>query len=188
LKKVFVLTSLILVGVLLAGCLPKKEAPTGEAGTVQQQEQAGEEGFTGKLKDVIARNIPMKCTWSVGDFSATGYVKGEKFYSEVMQKGKQGYMIMKDNCMWTWSKDEAQGVKMCFEPEEGEDVWEMEDVEGMEGAGPPPDVNLKCVPAVISDSKFVPPSNINFMDMSEMMKGMGQPGQLPSQLPGQVGE
>ncbi len=113
----------------------------------------------------------MKCTWSTGDFSATGYIKGGKYYTEVMQQGKPGFMIMKDNCMWTWAKEEKQGVKMCFDPTEAEDMWEYE------GGGSPTDVNLKCVPTVVSDSKFVLPSDVKFMDMDEMMKGMEQPGE-----------
>lgn len=55
---------------------------------------------------------------------------------------------------------------MCFEPTEEGSIWEMP----REGV---PDVDHTCVPAVVSDSKFNLPANVNFMDMGEMM-GIGE--------------
>jgi hypothetical protein len=131
------------------------------------KKEAGEAGesFTGKLKAVVALGTPMKCTYQQGDLTGTGYIKGKKYYGELAQGDKKGYVIMKDNCMWSWSTDEPQGVKMCFE----EDIFEeSEEAEGVV----PVEAEYHCAPAVFSDSKFDPPANINFMDMDQMMQDM----------------
>ena len=131
------------------------------------KKEAGEEGesFTGKLKQVITRGVPMKCTVNQDNFSGTSYIKGKKVYSEITQGGKEAFMIMVDKCMWNWSKDENQGVKMCFD----EDVWDSDE----EGTVPI-DAQYNCRPTIISDSKFNPPANINFLDMDQMMEGFGE--------------
>lgn len=131
------------------------------------KKEAGEEGetFTGKMKDVIARGVPMKCTYSQGDYSGTTYIKGKKVYGEVVREGKTGYLIMVDNCMWSW--EDNQGIKMCFD----EDIWET-DEEEVTGTVPI-DAEYRCVPAVFSDSKFTPPSNVTFMSMEDLMQ-MGE--------------
>ena len=134
------------------------------------EKEAGEEGesFTGKLKAAVTLGVSMKCTYQQGDFTGTGYIKGKRYYGEVMQQGKKGYVIMKDNCMWSWGTEQAQGVKMCFE----EDIFEQEqEYEGVEGAVPT-EAEYHCTPAVFPDSRFDPPSNVNFMDMDQMMQGI----------------
>jgi len=135
------------------------------------KKEAGQEGeaFVGKIKDVVARGVPVKCTYTQGDFTGTSFVKGKKMYGEVASEGKTGYVIIKDNCMWSWNTGENQGVKMCFE----EDFWEMSEEYAQEGeATVPTEAEYRCAPAIFTDSKFNPPANVNFMDMEEMMRGM----------------
>lgn len=140
----------------------------GEVATLpgEVKKEAGEEGesFTGKLKAAIALGVPMKCSLEQDDYTGTSYVKGKKVYGEVKSQGREGYVIMVDKCMWSWTKGESQGVKMCSE----EDAW---DTEG-EGSVPT-EAEYRCAPAVIPDSKFDPPADINFIDMDEMMNTVG---------------
>jgi len=135
-----------------------------------KQEVKQEESFTGKLKEMIARNVPMKCAFKddKGN-SGVSYVKNKKYYGELTSDGKTSYVIMVDNCMWSWSLEEKQGVKMCFDVKEGEDLWE--DWEGMdeEAKMNTPQGNYNCKPAAVSDSLFNPPQDIKFMDMDELM-------------------
>lgn len=128
------------------------------------KKETGQEGesFTGQLKEAIARGVPMKCTYTQGDFTGTGFIKGKNYYGEISQEGKKGYVIMKDDCMWSWSEGENQGIKMCFE----EDIWEQE-----EGTVPT-EAEYYCSPTLVSDSQFNPPASVDFLDMDEMMGGM----------------
>ena len=129
--------------------------------------EAGEE-FIGKVKDVVALGVPMKCTYTQGGVSGTSYIKGKKMYGEVTVEGKLALMILKDNCMWNWNQGETQGIKSCFE----EDFWEMGEEAVQEGqASVPTEADYRCAPAVFPDSKFNPPGNVSFMDIDELMQG-----------------
>ena len=139
----------------------KKGQPTGEA---------PKESFIGTLKEVISLGGTMECTYKKDDtFFGKTWVKGKKFYTEFTQAGKKGYVIMKDNCMYTWSSEQTDGFKICFDPAEFEEMMEGASDFGQQ-AGPPPDMNYNCMPAVIGDSRFNPPANINFMDFENMMQ------------------
>ncbi len=132
--------------------------------------EAGEAGgeFVGKIKDAMTLGAPMKCTYTQGGTSGTSYIQGKKMYGEVTTEGKQGYVIIKDNCLWSWTEGEAQGIKTCFE----EDFWEMDEEYAEESqASVPTDAEYRCAPAVFSDSKFDPPASVNFLDIEELMQG-----------------
>jgi hypothetical protein len=135
------------------------------------KKEAGETGeeFVGQIKDVVARGVPMKCTYSQNNYSGTSYIKGKNMYGEINQAGKTVYVVIKDNCMWNWSQGETQGMKTCFE----ENYWEMssEEETSQTQGSMPTEAEYHCSPTIIADSQFNPPSDINFVDMSEMMKG-----------------
>jgi hypothetical protein len=123
--------------------------------------------FKGTLETAVQKGVPLKCEFKSDDNNyGTYWVKGESSYGEIISEGKTGYVIIKDNCMWSWTQGEAQGVKTCFEefdyssveaPDYGDlDTPVATDVSEPEG-------DYSCSPAVISDSKFEAPSDINFM-------------------------
>lgn len=116
--------------------------------------------YTGTIKDAVEKGIPLKCISTQEDATAKiGYIKGKKYYGEVVQKGKPGYIIMVDNCFWTWEKGAKQGAKMCFEG----DLWTEQ--------GKAPEGMFKCESANVPDSMFTPPSDVQFLDVDKMMGG-----------------
>ena len=171
-KKILPIILIVVVaGLAIGGWLYFKQGKQvslpGEGG-IQLPVGRKEETFTGKLKDAIARGISMKCTFRNDYVSGTGYIKGKKYYGEITSEGQQGYVIISDDCMWTWDESKSQGVKVCFEPTEGDgSIWDMQDQSSTEG-------DYTCVPAAVSDSKFTPPSNIQFLDLDRgMEQGFG---------------
>ena len=121
--------------------------------------------YTAKgLKAVIDLGVPMKCSYKVGDMEYEGYVKGQQWRGHMQfPDGRQGEIIFKDNCMWSWG-DDKKGTKMCFEPtEEDETIWD----EPQQGATM--DLDYQCRPTAITDAKFTPPSDVQFMDLDQMM-------------------
>jgi len=125
--------------------------------------------YTAKgLKAVIDLGIPMKCSYRVGDMEYEGYVKGQQWRGHIqLPNGNQAEIIFKDNCMWSWDA-KKQGTKMCFEPtEEGETIWDEPQ------QGTTMDLDYQCRPAAITDAKFVPPTDVNFMDLDQMMGPTG---------------
>ena len=139
-----------------------------------------EKGFTGKLKDALSLGQSMKCTWKQDESNySTSYIKGDKVYTEGTYAGQKMYSIMADNCVYSWQEGQAEGFKICYEPGQMEEM--RESATGEEGtvpgrySGATPDVDYSCVPAVVSDAKFNPPSNITFASLEENMKQMMTP-------------
>jgi len=113
----------------------------------------------------------MKCTWKKDENNfGTAYMKNNKIYTEVTQASKKMYSLVVDNCNYSWEEGKTDGFKVCFEPEEGEE--EMPTPE--EFTWETPDIQYSCVKTVVSDSRFNPPANVNFMDLEQMMRLGGE--------------
>ena len=126
--------------------------------------------FSGTLADAVKLGVGMKCTYKVEGNEYEGYIKGKNYRGKMKTaEGNVGEVIIKDNCMWTWTTNEAQGMKLCYEEFEAEaaDLWEQP--QGAVG----PDIAYTCLPTAVTDAKFTPPSNINFMDLDAMQEGFG---------------
>lgn len=128
--------------------------------------------FTGTLKDALKLGVAMKCTYQYEGNEYEGYVKGENYRGKVTTaEGKTGEVIVKDDCIWSWSEGESQGIKTCTKDSEveGEDgsIWDQPD------NSVDTSINYRCQPTAISDSTFTPPSDIDFMDINAMMQNFG---------------
>jgi hypothetical protein len=154
------------VGVYLATSGGKVEL-TGNGVNVSKTTTTTEESFTGSLKAAVQKGVPMKCTMEKDSTTGTevmaGYFHGEKYYGEVKTNGKEGYIVMKENCMWSWEKDQKQGIKMCFE----ENVWDQQDTSAASATSAG---NYNCKVAVFSDSIFTVPSDVQFMDIDNLQQ------------------
>ena len=175
------LLPIIIVGVVVAGLgiggwiflksgkgVPVVTQPTEEV-VVQETPatQEEEKGFTGKLEDALTLGKAMKCTWEEDeDNFGTAYIKDENVHTDVTYEGTRSHTLIVDNCTYTWEEEKTDGLKICYEPEEGE-----EDKAVSEGPTTieAPDINYHCLPAVVSDSMFNPPANISFVSLEEMM-------------------
>ncbi|MCU0822650.1 MAG: hypothetical protein MUC95_09310 [Spirochaetes bacterium] len=130
---------------------------------ISKKEGQNNETFTGKLMDAVAKGVPFKCTFKNNQTEGTGYIKGKKYYGEISSNGKAGYIVMDDKCMWTWDKDKKQGVKMCFEKSLlDEEANDMQNIQAQTTDG-----EYNCKAAVFSDSIFIPPSDVKFMDIDQ---------------------
>ncbi|MBN1168909.1 hypothetical protein JXA63_03375 [Candidatus Woesebacteria bacterium] len=178
-KPLIIAAAIIVLGVgfyLLMSGRNKQSMDTTETGStdIASEEKTIVEKFTGSLKEAIALGVGMKCSYEFDGNQYEGYVKGENYRGKMVNTdGQVGEIIMKDNCMWTWSEDEGQGIKTCFEEVDGQDTEEGEesvsiwDQKAMDESG----ISYTCVPSSVADSQFTPPSNINFMDIDSMMQG-----------------
>ncbi|MFC1711378.1 hypothetical protein ACFLZ1_02200 [Patescibacteria group bacterium] len=190
-KKIFPILVVLLLAVFLAGCTkPSQDKDSDSKGTAGDGKQAGkEESYSGTLKKMMTLGVPLKCTWKQNEnYYGTAYIKGESSYSEVTVQGKTANVIVNNNCMWNWEKDNPQGMKLCFDPENVEEEVEGNDQgqANMEQMKPPEDLDYSCIPAVFSDSKFDPPGDVKFLTLEEMMGGAipeGMPEGMPQGMP-----
>lgn len=172
LKKV-IIPILILSSLILGGCFKKGEDGSGIS-LLGNKEESGQP-FKGSMMAAAKLGVPFKCSYSIdGEMDSEGYIKGKNYRGKMKgQDGQVGEVIMKDDCMWTWDSVKKEGVKFCFDVEEGEDIWadmDAEDYVAPEGFKAP-DVEYDCRPAVVTDAMFTPPTDVKFLDMQEMFGG-----------------
>lgn len=169
-KKILPIVLVLLVAIGIGVFVFLNRKPSGTTGGVTSQSSPSSDTFSGALKDAVKLGIAMKCTYKVEGNEYEGFIKGKKYRGKIKTaEGKTGEVIIKDNCMWTWTEKETQGMKICFEETgpEATNLWEQP--QGTVG----PNINYTCLPAAITDAKFTPPANVNFMDLGAMNEGLG---------------
>ena len=173
-NKIMLLGLGVLVVVGIGGYLIINNAQTQKENTDQSQsdlssEQTGAvKNFVGSIQEAMSMGVGMKCTYEVEGSQYEGYVKGNSYRGMVASAQGISQVIVKDNCVWSWSEDESQGVKMCSDPEDGSDssVWDNPE------SGLDTSLNYECSAVAVSDSQFSPPSDIEFIDFEAMMQNM----------------
>jgi len=135
------------------------------------------ETFSGTLKEAISLGVGMKCTYNVEGNEYEGYVKGENYRGTMMTaEGKTGTVVVKDDCMWIWEEGDTEGLKICdtaIETEEEDEVAGEGGVWEQSSGGVGSETDYNCVPYAVSDAQFTPPANVNFLDPTEMVEGIG---------------
>jgi hypothetical protein len=133
----------------------------------------------GTIQGLIAGGKNVTCTVvdkTRGTGSSTIFVSGKKmagdFKNVVEGKTIEGHMLMDGTFAYIWSSDQPdKGIKIS--------VDEVNKADKQQGVNQGLDINaeteLKCSPWIPNGSKFIPPTNIKFTDLTEMMKGFTQP-------------
>lgn len=169
-KKIFI----IIAGLVAAGGLAywQLAAKTGTktADNGQSRPESAVAEFTGNLTAAMQRGVPMQCSWQSGTDTGESYVRGQNVYVATKVQGKSGYMIKKDDCLWTWGDAQPQGLKICNQ-EQDADTW-TPDAGSYRAEGVDWNVEYHCRPAVFGAEKFTPPAEIEFTDMESMMRQM----------------
>ena len=173
-KGLMVATLLLLVGLIYW----KTANKPGQKATGDQSAKPGSvvEEFSGNLMAAMQKGVPMQCSWESGENKGESFVQGNNVYVSTMMAGKAGYMIKKDNCVWTWGDNQPKGFKFCQNPEqmaESPDDWQP-DSGSYQAEGVDWKLEYKCRPAVFGADKFAPPANVEFADFAQMMQGFGQ--------------
>ena len=153
-----------------------------DQGPMQKVKDGKEQTYSGNLKDIVGLGKSLKCTWSNETTEGTSWIKGNKVYTQVSTSEGTSNVIFKDNCTWSWASDyssETMGIKFCFESGDMEDIEDTEvdlekyaeSLENQDLDDSIAEVNYNCRPAVVNDSKYNPPSDINFSSWEELMQG-----------------
>lgn len=188
-KKQFILTGLVFGSLFLAGC----KAKTPETSTPTTTQTATSEGgsLTDNMKswaDAVKIGGGLRCTFTNTKTNQTSnYVaKGKKMRMSgyVMSNDPSlptGEMLSDANYMYIWDPVKKEGFKMALPSEEeiaaaadkaNETVKDTPDftsedgIREMEEKG----YTMDCSPGVISDSEFVPPTDVKFQDYSSLVQ------------------
>lgn len=141
----------------------------------QADGHANGESQTGSWNDLLGMSAAVQCTAgtktngveSVGTvYVANGNMRGD-FSSTVNGRTVDSHMIATADTVYTWSSGMPQGVKMPKPTSTGA-------TGSSQGFDPNAEVNYSCRSWTADASKFNPPSDIKFMDISAMMGGSMQ--------------
>lgn len=128
------------------------------------------------IKDLLGLGQEQKCEWSSeveGNKSVgTMLIKGNRFRQSVISKTAdqpETSMEVITDGEWTylWNpKTREQGMKTKVTEEQREDTEKL--ANGSLDWGK--EYNYNCSPASISDAEFVPPTDVEFMDLDALQK------------------
>ena len=187
----------IISAVFLSACTVK--TPTGT------ENQAGEDKTTpteqsqsSSLRDLLAMGQNQKCTVSTSavdetdgtktDTQGTIYISGKKMAQEVIVTSTDKEMpsvnmsmVSDGTYMYTWNPQKKdQGMKLKITESEGTTETKGNTAKGAVNFDEK--VNVKCSPWIVDNSKFTVPTDVNFTDLSEVMKNIPtMPANIPTE-------
>lgn len=183
--------ALIIVFVLLAGVaayfvLNKKNSSVTNNQPTQSATQSPNV-FT-SIKDALSKSLSLVCGFTDDQGRMTkSYIKNGAVRADVTGKTAQesGSVIVKDKKMYYWTDDKKTAFTMDLTDQQlsGQAV-------PTGTSGQPQQQNVMamlekyknaCKPGVVSDSLFVPPTDVKFSDMTQLLKAVPS---VPQTTPG----
>ncbi len=178
-KKLSFLVLALAMGLTLSACGPKTESGKNldKGNNALGADQS--ESFSGSLKDLIGRNKPLKCTYSDGSSqSGTVYVSGDKVRVQVSAE-VDGQKTMVNSLklgtwQYMWREGDKAGTKFNFTEEEIKQMQEKAKQYNQPEAANTVDfdtrLDYKCMSWSSDESTFSVPGEVEFTDMTSMMK------------------
>lgn len=183
-KKSLPIVAVVIIVLLGAGAffLLRKSpgVPGSKNGDSMMMEKNGK-SFTGTLSDLLKSGQNYNCTYGYTDengnkMSGKAYVAaaGNKLNGEFeMTQGNgtkmNGFVISDGEYNYVWTSLESQGYRSKVEP--GDDSI-FNSSESSVGLNDQNQLDFNCSPWTVDNSKFVPPSDIKFVDLSAAMENM----------------
>jgi len=133
--------------------------------------------FTGSFNELLLKSKPITCTWEInsGEVSSKGiiYVYNNKFFSSVTTNTITANSINDGTYLYIWNSLQEAGSKIKLE-----DVTNLSKSSSNIPEGSAQLTNLdtlynyKCSPWTPINNKFIPPTTINFQDLSGVLKSL----------------
>ncbi|MBI2032852.1 MAG: hypothetical protein HYT10_00060 [Candidatus Levybacteria bacterium] len=143
--------------------------------------QESKDAFT-SIKDALSKSLSLQCDYTDETGRKTlAYVKSGAIRTDMTGKTSEesGSAIIKDNKMYFWNGKEGMMIEFNMSemmegitPEAKKSPSSQEKPENV--LGDLEKFKKYCKPAVVSDSLFVPPTNVKFTDYSKLMKDATQ--------------
>jgi len=181
-KKVWIVVAIVVI-LLIAGFaymqMGKSTAkPTEKPTTVEKPKTTQENVVTGTLKSLLSGGKTESCTITYPNNEGTGtvYVDGRRFSGEFTIKdtsGKEitGHSVSDGTYVYVWSSGNLTGIRMTLAAVNSQSSTAQK--QGNLDFNR--QVALKCAAWMPDGSKFTVPSNIQFMDLSNLIKPSGVP-------------
>jgi len=160
----------------------KKSNPLNQATVPNSEstmEDSGAKSVSGTIKDLIAQNVPLQCSFNhqseAGETTGKVYLSGQNVRGDFTMTQPDGqtldsFMIRKDDYAYVWGSALPQGTKLKIE--DPEDFMASSENDDQSFNLENQDVDYSCKPWLVNSSIFNPPSDIEFVDLSETMQQM----------------
>lgn len=189
-RKIFYLVAMLVAfSFVFIGCGNK---PAGE----MEKQGSDVEEFSATIEEMAKKGKPYQCEYSMTTDGITQegvlYIAGtEKMRGDIvvdMASGEKSntHFIKDGNVQYVWTDEQPQGMKMTITEEDMEKAKEMAD-KNQASVDMDTKVNLKCRKWSPDKGLLEPPSNIEFMDLTEMMNNLGAMTGAGSSEPGSAG-
>ncbi len=184
-----ILAAIGLIIIVAAGIfvLSKKstKAPQQAATTIQASPQESQN--RGSLKSLLAKGKDLSCAFTSNQGKTKGmvFISGKKMVgdfttTESDNKQVESHMIQDDQYSYFWSSAAVQGTKIKISTIEQVTPSPTASSQTQnQGVDINQDVDYQCSDWTVDNSKFVPPSNVTFMDVSALMQQSGQQQSAP---------
>lgn len=184
-KQIALVTATLSCAVFLAGCSKSTSTATPAEPTTDMMADGSMSDKMKSWAEAVKGGAALKCTFTdAKNTQSTNYeVKGKKMHMVSVSTGEKKTsteMVNDGEYMYTWEQGKDQGMKIKV-PTEAElqemkeksggalkntpDFTKQEDIEKLQNDGS----KIDCTPGVVSDSTFVPPTNVTFQDFSAVM-------------------
>jgi len=179
-KKSLSFSLVLLSALFLSACGVKDNNSFTTTPSLQQEET---DSSSVSIRDLIAKNIPQKCTWSNNvegsESSGSMIISGQKFNQKVTIKQDgvtSNFNSISDGTyIYTWQDTSKDGNHMAFKMKLETTNDNQKTPEGnYTASGQTVDLDqeyeYKCSPTLVSDSDFQPPKDIKFEDYSQFLE------------------
>lgn len=132
---------------------------------------------TTSLKDLMTASGNQRCTFTDTETGNNGtmYIGGGKmrgdFTSQIDNRTTTSHMISEGENAFVWMDDQKSGYKVSMQSMEGLNA--KTNTNAPQAVDVNKQMNYRCSPWSADTSMFVPPTNIQFQDMSAMMGNTG---------------
>lgn len=120
---------------------------------------------------------PIKCTATQEGQTVTIYMKGSRMRMDTTPADAHG--IYTEDTMYTWSGNQGMMMKMEDIKKMAGDAQAYKPKTQEEVISNAEQTNAQCSPASVDESMFSPPGDVQFQDLSELLKQMPQIPQMP---------
>lgn len=178
---VIIIVILLLLGGGAFLAFKNKPVQPGAVNTNVGQGQTQDGNAFTSIKDALTKSLSLECTYKDEKGTETKtQIKGGavRVEAKTTTEGKEtnSHIIFKDRKMYTW--DEATKKGVVFElPEESLQTTPSTEAPSSDNKGESFLADIEkykdaCKPAVVSDSLFTPPSDVEFQDFSAMFQNI----------------
>jgi hypothetical protein len=172
----------VVVGIIIFSTKGGDNQPNSEMTEQNQEMNSGDDSFFGSTKDLIMMGKNVTCDFSRqdenGNIEGTVYVSNQKVRGDFNMTDSSGNnfqtsVINDTEFGYTWGSSPFGSMAIKFAVDEPGTFTEDATANQEQTFNPDEEMNYKCRSWNVDDSKFVPPSDIQFTDFSQQMQQIG---------------